>query len=413
MAEKKYFLGRLFILIYLIIVHPCVFAGSKEERLPNGKIYKTYGVDLENRKSGSYTEFYENGNIKITASYSQNLLVGLYQEFSDGSQKVLEGNYVKGKKHGEFKYFQNGKLINKEIWIDDILAFPRSMEEVSQTLKNISKLKVEYEGEWPANFNILKFTKEVENDNLSALAKVREYRYLCNFPYKDLQLNKEYIAHNLNGVKILSKLNQLSRNPKNPGLSEDEFKSGSLCLSTSYLLYLPSGGSGAGMVDNYFAPINNYFNNVGNIQGNFLLPNLKNIGFASEGYYSVAWVFPKGYNKNSSYDFNCFPAKGYMPVSHFSSSNAWYIYFNLNKYKKIDLKAIDVRIYLVKDNKKVEKKLISKSIEDFEYKGSGNCLMFSPFNISCEVKDRYLIIVEGVKDLTGEEAKIEYFVEFF
>ncbi len=52
----------------------------------------------------------------ITATYVHGGIEGRLVEFDDKGQLVREGNYVNGERHGQYRYYEEGKLVVDETW---------------------------------------------------------------------------------------------------------------------------------------------------------------------------------------------------------------------------------------------------------------------------------------------------------
>lgn len=389
-----------------------LFAENIEEKWPNGKTLKKFSTDSENKKSGEYAEYYESGQVKIKCYYKKDNLEGLYQEFTEEGKKSLEAQYTKGQKNGIVRYYQKGIISKDEVWIDGICAFPKSQAEINKTIPAISKLKTEFVGEWPKDFKLDRFSKSVEADNVAGLTKLREFRYLCDLPYEDLQIKKEYVAFNLDAVILLNKINRLDHTPPNPGLPEDVYKSGYHGTSHSNLANGGRGMSGSGSVEMYMNDSDkSNIDRVGHRRW-CLNPAMKMTGFGSEGSFSAMWSFDAGREKIPDYDFVCFPARGYMPGTHFKSSYAWSVSLNPALYTTPDKSTVNVKISLLKGAMKNELKISYQNIELTSF-GINNCIIFKPDSISVSPKTRYHVAISGLKDKSGKDAKIEYYVEFF
>lgn len=393
-----------------------VLSAEKEEKWQNGQVKKSYAVDDENKINGHYEEYYESGKLKIKANYKNNLLEGNYFEYFEDGKLKLESQYIKGQKNGYLKTYDKGVLIKSSLWQNNLLiyTFPKTPDQINRELNNISKLKTEFVGEWPKDFKGERFTKTVEEDNIAALTKLREYRYLCGIPYEDLQINKEYIARNLDAVIVLKKLGGLNHFPQNPGVPEDVFKSGYIGTSSSNLAFM-------GFKINSAQTIPMYMNdsdalNIAKVGHRrwCLSPNMKMTGFAVEDGFGAMWSInvDKMKKQPPEFDVICYPARGYMPISHFQNSCAWSVSINPNIYKTKSLDTIKIKFYSFKDGVKEELKLTYQTINS-EYIGTTNCLIFTPEKISLTPGSCYQVLITGIKDKNGKDTKIEYFVEFF
>lgn len=66
----------------------------------------------ENLQSGTCTNYYTNGEIKTISNWEKNLLDGQFLEYNVNKNLTAEGNYKKGQKKGEWRYYHdsNGKI---------------------------------------------------------------------------------------------------------------------------------------------------------------------------------------------------------------------------------------------------------------------------------------------------------------
>lgn len=387
-------------------------AETIEEKFENGKTSKKYYTDADNKKSGTYQEFYQNGSFKIKANYVKDLLDGLYLEFAEDGKKTFEAQYTKGLKNGIVRSYEKGLIKTDELWINGILAFPKSMREISAVMANIPKLKTEFIGEWPKDFKMERFSKTVEADNIAGVQRLREYRFLCDVPYEDIAINRQYVAHNLDAVIILNKINRLDHTPQNPGLPEDVYKSGYTGTSNSNLAMGGRGMSGSDSIDMFMNDSDkSNIDRLGHRRW-CINPTMQATGFGSQGQFTSMWSFDKNRANVPDYDFICFPPRGYIPTSHFKSSYAWSVSVNTSKYQTPDKANVKVTVSEWKAPKPVELKFAYQNVELSGF-GINNCIIFQPDGVKVAAKTRYFVSISGLKDKDGKDAKIEYFVEFF
>ena len=390
-----------------------LFAEIKEENYPNGKTSKRYNVNSENKKTGDYSEFYESGQIKIKATYKNDLLEGFYNEFLDSGKKTMSVQFSLGQKNGYCRFFEKELIVKEEFWINGFLAFPKSISEITRTLASIPKLKTEFIGEWPKDFKLERFSKTVEADNIAGLAKLREFRYLCNLPYEDLQLQKECIAYNLDGLIIFNKLNGITHTPTNPGLEEKVYQSAYIGTSHSNLSNSNRDMSAAVSIERMYMNDSDKTNidHVGHRRW-CLNPSMKVTGFASDAFYGLMWSSDMSRKKTPEFEFICYPSTGYFPSTHFNSNYVWSISLNPNLYLSPDKQLVKIVVSSVKDKVSKELKITYQNI-DTQFIGINNCIIFKPDNVSLSPKSRYHVEITGLKDRSNKEAKVEYYVEFF
>lgn len=411
--QKLSYSFSLFILSLFLPIH--IGGEDIEEKWPNGKTKKKYSVDATDKKNGNYEEFFENGQSKIKSLYKNNLLEGDFIEYQEDGKIKQEIQYGNGKKNGFFKLYENGILNKSFIWLNGVLVytFPKSPAEITRMLNTIPQLKTELVGAWPKNFEMDRFSKLVEEDNTNAMAKLREYRYLCGLPYEDLQIDKEYIARNLDAVIVLKKLGTINHFPANPGVPEDVYKSGYIGTSSSNLAFMGFKVTSAQTISLYMNdsdPMN--IDRVGHRRW-CLSPNMKRTGFACEGGFGVMWSINIDKMKNPPhFDAICYPARGYMPITHFQKNCAWSVSLNPNVYKTKSTDTIKVKISSFKNSIKEELNISYQNINTL-YIGTTNCIIFKPDNISVTSQSCYHVLITGIKDKNNKETKLEYFVEFF
>lgn len=404
----------LFLVYLLLLVYSqtSLYAETIEEQWPNGKTSKKYTTDDENKKSGTYTEYHENGTSKIKAFYKKDLLEGFYAEFTEDGKKRVEGQYAKGLINGVYRVYEKGVLVRDEIWINGVLAYPRTIQEINRNLALIPKLKTEFVGDWPSDFKVERFSKSVEADNITGMTRLREYRYLCGVPYEDMQINRKFVAHNLDAAILLNKLGRLDHTPANPGLPEEVYKSGYAGTSQSNLAGGSRGTTASRSVDMYMNDSDkSNIDRVGH-RRYCISPYMKMTGFGSEGNYSAMWSFDKSREQIDDFDYICYPARGYMPSTHFNSSYAWNVSLNPKLYATPNKATVNIQISLLKGTIKSPLKISYQNIETSGF-GINNCIIFKPDSISTSAKTKYHVLIAGLKDKKGEDAQIEYYVEFF
>jgi hypothetical protein len=91
---------------------------------------KTTGSYIDGAKFGAWIEYYPDGKKKILTTYIDDLLNGPYEAYNRyDPQPVLKGQYVKGKKNGEWIY-----PAIKEIYKDDIKVSSEERKEFEEKL---------------------------------------------------------------------------------------------------------------------------------------------------------------------------------------------------------------------------------------------------------------------------------------
>lgn len=68
------------------------------------------GKVIYSRKEGLWKLYHDNGNIKQEINYKCSMMHGHYIEYSFEGEKIAEGEYILGGRHG--KWLENGKIVN-------------------------------------------------------------------------------------------------------------------------------------------------------------------------------------------------------------------------------------------------------------------------------------------------------------
>ncbi len=103
------------ITIVALLSVQCQRSGTKKvsEKFPEGQLKMECVIDTTNHKSDTLekTEYYKNGNIKITGQYKSNERDGEWQYFYKNGQLWSKGTFVNGKSDGLFViYNEDGTL---------------------------------------------------------------------------------------------------------------------------------------------------------------------------------------------------------------------------------------------------------------------------------------------------------------
>jgi len=68
-------------------------------RYPNGQTREAYTADANGKKSGTCTEFYENGKVKTEATYQSDILHGPFKSYYESGGSHVLATYRKGQFH--------------------------------------------------------------------------------------------------------------------------------------------------------------------------------------------------------------------------------------------------------------------------------------------------------------------------
>ncbi|MBT8260456.1 MAG: toxin-antitoxin system YwqK family antitoxin [Flavobacteriaceae bacterium] len=87
-----------------------ILHGKKQVFYKNGQIAEDFTYNL-GRLDGEALYYADNGTLIKKYLYINDILHGFAQHFDAQGNKLVEGDYKKGKKHGVWKYYENGKLV--------------------------------------------------------------------------------------------------------------------------------------------------------------------------------------------------------------------------------------------------------------------------------------------------------------
>lgn len=105
----------ILITIMALLIIQCHKTGTKRvvEKFPDGELKMECIIDTTNNKSDTLekTEYYNNGNIKITGKFKSNKRDGEWKFYYKNGQLWSKGTFVDGKSHGLFViYNEDGTL---------------------------------------------------------------------------------------------------------------------------------------------------------------------------------------------------------------------------------------------------------------------------------------------------------------
>jgi hypothetical protein len=300
------------------------------------------------------------------------------------------------------------------------LIIPKSRQFIAERLTAISRMPVRMTGEFsrvPDSLRDALKSREFFAQQEAGLRALAAYRFLCDVPYDDLEIDRDYAAHALAGARLLTTIGMLNHKPDNPGWPDDEYQfalkgtsSSNICTSDNLPLAMEiyMGDSDAGNVDR-----------LGHRRW-CLNPAMLKTGFgAQRSGYSCMWSMDFSRKNLPDFDFVAYPPRGLMPTSYFKSSDAWSLSLNPKKFQKPDasVKASVAPVRFDPANSTLQRGATPLEIESikvsYENFGIGPCIIFRPKNIRVAEGSAYIASVSGLKTIDGQDAPIEYFVAFF
>jgi len=117
--------------------------GKEQSFFPEGSIAEE--IIWENGvQNGAWTQYFKNGQPKLTATYINGKLEGSYHVFSHDGKKEIEGAYRNNARDGEWKmYDEKGKLMTTIRYANGKIT---NLDEVDAAQQNFFKKLMEQEG---------------------------------------------------------------------------------------------------------------------------------------------------------------------------------------------------------------------------------------------------------------------------
>jgi hypothetical protein len=418
------------------------WAEERTEKYPDGKTRRVYNVD-KGKLHGPFKEFYKDGALRVEGAYREGKLQGPLRSFHSNGKPLLnesyldglrngkcvvhdEGgliarvsNYRAGKLHGERQVFANNRLESDELWLDGQMLIPKSQQIIARELQAIQKAPIQTVGEFPAVAPRLRPAlqdRALQAQREAALRLLMGYRFLCDVPYKDLVLDRTYIAHCEAASEIMTRLGKLTHSPENPGMPEAEYEFARKGCGCSNIF---SDSSLTGAVKAFMND-----SDPGNIDrlGHrrwCLNPAMLKTGFGGHAKMSAMWSFDGSRKNVPDFDFVAFPPRGLTPVSSFPDGYAWSVSLNPAKYQPPSESTVKVMVYparFVPRPGAVEKASQPLALNYFKVSLDGfgvpNCIIYRPTGARPAPGASYWVRIEGLKNSKGEDARVEFLVAF-
>ena len=298
-------------------------------------------------------------------------------------------------------------------------VIPKSRQFIADRLAAINRMPVNLTGEAsqpPGGIRDTLRSREFLAQQEAGLRALAAYRFLCDVPYDDLQIDRDYAAHALAGAKLLTKVGMLTHTPENPGLPDDEYQfalkgtsSSNICTSDDLRLAMEiyMDDSDEGNVDR-----------LGHRRW-CLNPAMLKTGFGAEkSGCSCMWVMDFSRKNAPDFEFVAYPPQGLMPTRYFKSGDAWSVSLNPAKFQKPDpsVKASVIPVRFDQANSTVRRVGAALEIESvkvsYENFGTGPCIIYRPKNVKTADGSTYIASVSGLKTTDGQDTSIEYLVVF-
>jgi hypothetical protein len=429
----------MYIAAIVALPFPCR-AEERTENYPDGKPRRVYGV--ENAKlHGPFKEFFQDGTLRVAAAYREGKLHGPLKSFHANGKPLLKesyldglrsgkclvynedgslarsSNYRAGKLHGQRQVLVKGRLEKDELWSNGQLLVPKSQAIIARELTAIQKAAIPTVGEVPeegGNYHKLVLDRTLQAQREAALRLLMAYRFLCDVPYKDLVLDRDYIAHTEAASEIMTRVGKLTHTPENPGMPAADYEFARKGCGCSNIF---SDSSLTGAVKAFMDD-----SDKGNIDhlGHrrwCLNPAMLKTGFGGHGKMSAMWSFDQSRKEVPDYDFVAFPPRGLLPVASFREGYAWSVSLNPAKYRPPSESEVKVKIQsaqfnlrsgrVEKSGRPLELDYYRVSLQGF---GVPNCIIYRPGGFKPAAGASYWVRIEGLKSASGEDAAVEFLV---
>jgi hypothetical protein len=400
-----------------------------EERTPAGELQARYRVDEQRRKHGAFTAWHDNGLIAERAWFIAGVLDGLHETFwpngkprrsevwragaldgksversADGTHEV-RFPYVKGKPHGRVEIVDKGKVTGTQEWkdgsittLDGFAVHPRPKEAIEKSLATI------YGADDPHG-------DHVPDTPEGALCVLKAYRYLCDLPWADLELDPKMNTACAAAANLCKRIGHLDHKPPNPGLPEAEYKLAFLGTSSSNLSV---GADLPGSVHSYMDDSDpGNIDRVGHRRW-CLNPELKRTGFGKDHEFSAMWSFDKSRTKVPDYEAVLYPPAGFVPVRYFGARHAFSVHLNPSKFRAPSAFDIEATVTPLDDRYLREGPGLPIEHQKANDSGAGIpfCVIFRPVGLAVAPGARYLAEVKFQKDKAVRQS-LRWVVEFY
>lgn len=122
----------------VFIVHAVEASAQDTTYYLNGKQILTIG----NQVNGSYSEYYEDGQLARVEFRSDFLREGLWLTYYENGQKCTEGAYKNDQKNGVFtNYYENGQIASQGKFVNDKMEGVWKEYADNGNLKSVIKFK--------------------------------------------------------------------------------------------------------------------------------------------------------------------------------------------------------------------------------------------------------------------------------
>ena len=244
------------------------------------------------------------------------------------------------------------------------------------------------------------------------MSRLRQYRYLCGVPFETLSWDARCVDLAEHGALVCARLNKMTHTPEKPaGMSDAEYE---LCKTGAGQSNLFTGLTQAGpCVDGWMDDSDDKnIDRVGHRRW-CINPTMGKTGFGANGNYAAMYSWDSSNKEIPDWDYVSYPARGYMPLSHFGAKYAWSVSPNMAKYQapveaqiKVTIQPADAKLAPAGPALKLDYFHVDSG--NF---GSGPAIIFRPAAFSM-AEGAFLVDITGLKPKSAEAPPLHYVVHF-
>jgi len=249
------------------------------------------------------------------------------------------------------------------------------------------------------------------SENMSAMLRLREYRFLCGVPESDIVLDDGFNADADAAAEACRRLGKLTHEPENPGMPANEYARARRGAGAGNLAFGMNNLSKA--VDCWMDDSDSPNIAVLGHRRWCLNPPLRRVGFGRTDRWCAMWAHDNSGTAEWRRRAICFPPPGYVPIDLFRPHYAWSVTLNPRFFQKPKPGDISVNIHPRQADHGIGEPLPLEYC-NVDTKGAGidNCIIFRPRELSTAVGNQYLVTIANAATHDNEPRSIRFVVEF-
>lgn len=409
-------------------------AGEVKESYDDGQIKLRYRTDANDRKNGTYDEYFPNGKPKVHGTYTADKKTGTWNIYNEAGKVVESSTYRNGLLNGPYAWnFPSGKPALQAQYRQGELSGPLTvLDEKGRTVRRVSyprtreSVEKAYNTLYKEDRPPVKFTREphvgpphragaLSEETLTfALNVTKLYRYLSGVPWQELKTDPVMCEKSAHGAVVLKEIGSLTHTPAKPADMDEGFFKIAYSGCHEANLFQGSGDPVAAVRGFMDDSDTTNIDRVGHRQW-VLSPGLQRVGFGSAAEFVSMHVIDGSQHPAPDFTFVAFPGEGFYPRKLFEQHYAWSVHINANKAKvgsvdslKIKLQKLDE--HYQPDGDPIAAKVVSTPAANSSAFG-WSVIVFKPELTEIET-GKYWVEISGIKTLTGTDAPFGYLVEF-